>query len=264
VEKAVFGITKSEPHAVRIADALKAAGFSNNDISVLFPDKSGTRDFAHEQHTKAPEGAAAGAGTGVVLGGAFGWLVGIGALAIPGVGPFIAAGPIMAALAGAGVGAAAGGVAGALVGMGIPEYEAKRYEGKIKNGNILMSVHTRDSDERDRAKQIFKDAGAEDISYTGESSAADRDETYATDRRVSPDMPVRTYSPRVGSVVPSDTTQPADEAGLEAARDYDRKAVKFSRSGQVESKAREAREALDGPEAPELREAERIGKQHGK
>lgn len=169
MEKAVFGIAKNEPQAVRIADALKAAGFSNNDVSVLFPDKDGSRDFAHEQNTKAPEGAAAGAGTGAVLGGAFGWLVGIGALAIPGLGPFIAAGPIMAAIAGAGVGAAAGGLTGALVGMGIPEYEAKRYEGKVKDGNILMSVHTEDSKERDRAKQIFIDGGAEDISYTGES-----------------------------------------------------------------------------------------------
>jgi hypothetical protein len=179
VEKAVFGIAKNEPQAVVIANALKAAGFSNNDVSVLFPDKSGTRDFAHEQHTKAPEGAAAGAGTGAVLGGAFGWLVGIGALAIPGVGPFIAAGPIMAALAGAGVGAAAGGLTGALVGMGIPEYEAKRYEGRVKDGNILMSVHTRNGEERDRAKEIFKNAGAEDISYTGEAAVADRGEAAA-------------------------------------------------------------------------------------
>ena len=135
-DKAVFGIAKSVAQAERIADGLKAAGFSGDDISVLFPDKEGTRDFAHEQHTKAPEGAATGAGTGGVLGGALGWLVGIGSLAIPGVGPFIAAGPIMAALAGAAVGAAAGGLAGALVGLGIPEYEAKRYEGKIREGNI--------------------------------------------------------------------------------------------------------------------------------
>src|SRR5438477_569772 len=134
----------------------------NNDISVLFPDKAGTRDFAHEQHTKAPEGAATGAGTGGAVGGVVGWLVGIGSLAIPGVGPFIAAGPIMAALAGAGVGAAVGGLSGALIGMGIPEYEAKRYEGKIKEGNILIAVHSEDSDERKRAKEIFKTANAED------------------------------------------------------------------------------------------------------
>jgi hypothetical protein len=169
MDKAVFGIAKTDAQAVDIANALKAAGFASSDVSVLFPDKEGTRDFAHEQHTKAPEGAATGAGTGAVLGGAFGWIVGIGALAIPGLGPFIAAGPIMAALAGAGVGAAAGGVAGALVGMGIPEYEAKRYEGKVKDGNILLSVHTEDGNERARAKQIFIDRGAEDISYTGEA-----------------------------------------------------------------------------------------------
>src|SRR5580693_4610810 len=166
--KAVICIAKSEEQATRIVDDLKAAGFSNNDVSVLLPDKAGTRDFAHEQHTKAPEGAAAGAGTGAVLGGALGWLVGIGSLAIPGIGPFIAAGPIMAALAGVGIGATAGGVAGGLIGMGMPEYEAKRYEGKVKDGNILMSVHTQDGKERDRAKEIFKNGGAEDISSTGE------------------------------------------------------------------------------------------------
>jgi hypothetical protein len=169
MEKAVFCIANSETQARTIVDQLKAAGFSNNDISVLFPDKSGTKDFAHEQNTKAPEGAAAGAGTGGVLGGALGWLVGIGALAIPGLGPFIAAGPIMAALSGAAAGAALGGLSGALIGMGIPEYEAKRYEGKVKEGNILISVHTDDSTERSRAEDIFKRAGADDISYTGEA-----------------------------------------------------------------------------------------------
>ena len=170
--KAVFGITKSESQAIAIADQLKAAGFSENDVSVLFPDKEGTKDFAHEQHTKAPEGAATGATGGALLGGALGWMVGIGALAIPGLGPFIAAGPLMAALAGAAGGAAAGGLTGALIGMGIPEYEAKRYEGKVKDGNILISVHTGDSKERDRAKKIFEDGGAEDISYTGEASVS--------------------------------------------------------------------------------------------
>jgi hypothetical protein len=169
-KKAVFGIAKSESQAIAIADNLKAAGFSENDVSVLFPDKQGTKDFAHEQHTKAPEGATTGASTGAVLGGALGWMVGIGALAIPGLGPFIAAGPIMAALAGAAGGAAAGGLTGALIGMGIPEYEAKRYEGKVKDGNILLSVHTDDSNERDRAKKILEAGGAVDISYTGEAS----------------------------------------------------------------------------------------------
>src|SRR5450432_1519766 len=156
MEKVVFGIAKTENQAISIANQLKTAGFSENDISVLFPDKTGTRDFAHEQHTKAPEGAATGAGSGAILGGALGWMVGIGALAIPGLGPFIAAGPIMAALAGAGAGAAAGGVTGALVGIGIPEYEAKQYEEKMNGGNILISVHTEDAAERTRVKEIFK------------------------------------------------------------------------------------------------------------
>jgi hypothetical protein len=168
--KSGFCLIDNERQAERIVDELRARGFCNNDISVLFPDNSGTRDFAHEQNTKAPEGAAAGAGTGGVVGGVLGWLAGIGSLAIPGVGPFIAAGPIMAALAGAGVGAAVGGISGTLVGLGIPEYEAKQYEGKIKGGNILISVHAEDGDERDEAEQIFKNAGAHDISYTGESS----------------------------------------------------------------------------------------------
>ncbi len=167
--KSVICIARTEAQAATIVEQLKAANFSNNAISVLLPDKTGTRDFAHEQHTKAPEGAATGASTGGVLGGALGWLVGIGALAIPGLGPFIAAGPIMAALSGAAAGAALGGVTGALIGLGIPEYEAKRYEGKIKDGNILISVHADDSTERDRAKAIFERAGAEDISYTEEA-----------------------------------------------------------------------------------------------
>ena len=176
MSKSVFCLSDNESQTERIVQELKTAGFSNNDISVLFPDKSGTKDFAHEQHTKAPEGAATGAGTGGVLGGGLGWLVGIGALAIPGVGPFIAAGPIMAALAGAGVGAAVGGLTGALVGMGIPEYEAKRYEGKIKEGNILISVHSEDSDEVKRAKDIFERAGAHDISYSEEKGVPKQEE----------------------------------------------------------------------------------------
>lgn len=154
-------------------DQLKEASFSNNDISVLFPDKGTSRDFAHEKNTKAPEGAIAGAGTGGVVGGALGWIVGIGALAIPGVGPFIAAGPILAALSGAAIGAAAGGIAGGLIGLGIPELEAKRYEGKVKEGNILLSVHTENSVEIKRATEIFTKAGAHDICTTGEASAPD-------------------------------------------------------------------------------------------
>ncbi len=170
-KKSVFCITTSRDQADRIVDQLKTANFSNNDISVLFPDKGTTRDFAHEKNTKAPEGAVAGASTGGVVGGALGWIVGIGALAIPGVGPFIAAGPIMAALSGAAIGAAAGGIAGGLIGLGIPEIEAKRYEGKVKEGNILLSVHTENSEEISRAKEIFTQAGAEDVCTTGEASA---------------------------------------------------------------------------------------------
>ena len=173
--KAVFGLVDTERQAEIIVENLKVAGFRNNDISVLFPDKGGTRDFAHEKATKAPEGAAAGAGTGTVVGGVLGWFVGIGSLAIPGVGPFIAAGPIMAALAGAGVGAAVGGLSGALIGLGIPEYEAKQYEGKIRQGNILISVHSEDRDEVKRAKEIFERAGAHDISSTGEESVPRKD-----------------------------------------------------------------------------------------
>jgi hypothetical protein len=173
--KSVFCLVDSEPQAEAIVDKLKAANFSHNDISVLFPDKSGTRDFAHEQNTKAPEGAATGAGTGGAVGGVLGWLVGIGSLAIPGVGPFIAAGPIMAALAGVGVGAAVGGLTGALVGMGIPELEAKQYEGKIKGGNILISVHSENGDETKRAKEIFERSGAHDIAYTEEEGVAKED-----------------------------------------------------------------------------------------
>lgn len=169
MSKAVFCIAKTQTQAEAIVDQLKMAGFSYDDISVLFPDKQGSKDFAHEHHTKAPEGAATGAGAGGVVGGTLGLLAGIGSLAIPGVGPFIAAGPIMAALSGAAVGAAVGGLTGALIGLGIPEYEAKRYEGKIRKGNILISVHTEDSNEASRVKEIFEQNNAEDISSTKEA-----------------------------------------------------------------------------------------------
>ena len=168
--KSVFCLVRDEGQACRVIEDLQAAGFSNNDISVLLPDKSGTKDFAHEKGTKAPEGATTGGVAGGVLGGALGWLAGIGALAIPGVGPLIAAGPIMAALGGAAVGAAGGGIIGALVGMGIPEYEAKRYEAKVREGNVLISVHTEDSDEAKKAKEIFERDGGSDIASAGESS----------------------------------------------------------------------------------------------
>ena len=168
---AVFGIYPNYSCVENGVETLKAAGFRNTDISVLLPENVGSKDFAHVHDTKAPEGAATGAGTGAVVGGALGWLAGIGALAIPGLGPFIAAGPIMAALAGVGVGGAVGGVTGALIGMGMPEYVAVRYEGRVKKGGILLSVHTDNSEWKNRAKDILERTGAEDISSSGEASA---------------------------------------------------------------------------------------------
>jgi len=168
---AVFGIYRTATAAEMAVDQLLQAGFTNNAISVLLPDEKSTRDFAHEKATKAPEGTTTGVAAGGVVGGTLGLLAGIGALAIPGVGPFIAAGPIMGALAGLGVGGAVGGLIGALVGMGIPEYEAKRYEGRIKEGGVLLSAHCDTSEQITRAKNILKNSGAEDISSTGEASA---------------------------------------------------------------------------------------------
>ena len=165
-----YGIYPNRASLEHGVEALKSANFRNEDISVLFPDKDTTRDFAHEKNTKAPEGAVAGASTGGVIGGALGWIAGIGALAIPGVGPFIAAGPVMAALSGIAVGAAVGGIAGALIGMGIPEIEARRFAGKVKAGNILISVHADNSAEITEAKELFTDAGAQDICVAGEPS----------------------------------------------------------------------------------------------
>jgi hypothetical protein len=178
---AVFGIYRSRNHAENAVDRIAKAGFSQNDISVLLPDVQSTKEFAHEKATKAPEGTAAGVTTGGAIGGTLGLLAGIGVLAIPGLGPFIAAGPIMASLAGLGVGGAVGGLVGALVGMGIPEYEAKRYEGRVKDGGVLLSVHCDTSEEITRAKALLKETGAEDISSTGEKAGS-------------------------GSVVPGDTT----------------------------------------------------------
>lgn len=171
MKASVYCTTKTTLQAENIVEALKAAGFSNDSISALMPDKRTTKDFAHEHSTKAPEGATTGGVAGLGVGAAVGWLAGIGALAIPGVGPFIAAGPIMAALGGAAIGTAAGGVVGGLIGMGIPEFEAKRYDAKIREGNILLSVHTEDSKQRDVAKDIFKRFDADDISTGSEASA---------------------------------------------------------------------------------------------
>jgi len=166
-----YGIYPNRASLEHGVEALKSANFRNEDISVLFPDNQGSKEFAHEKNTKAPEGATTGATTGVLAGGALGWLAGIGALAIPGVGPFIAAGPIVAALAGAGVGGTLGGLTGALIGAGIPEYEAKRYEGRIKEGGILVSVHCDNSEWTKKAKEILQHTGAEDVASAGEASA---------------------------------------------------------------------------------------------
>ena len=171
---AVFGIYKTVQSAEAAVDHLISKGFSNSAISVLLPDDESTRAFAHEKNTKAPEGTTAGAATGSVVGGTLGLLAGIGALAIPGVGPLIAAGPIMAALAGVGVGGAVGGVVGALVGLGIPEYEAKRYEGAVKNGGTLLSVHCDTSEQVDSAKASLKESGAQDIASASDSGSNDK------------------------------------------------------------------------------------------
>src|SRR6516162_8230618 len=169
MKRSALCLVDTEAQADAIVGKLRSAGFSDNDISVLFPDKGSTRDFAHKKETKMPEGAAVGAGTGGAIGGTIGLLAGIGTLAIPGLGPFIAAGPIVAALSGGAIGVGVGGLTGALVGLGIPEYEAKPYEGKVKEGGILISVHSESNDETKRAKHIFKAAGARDISSAGES-----------------------------------------------------------------------------------------------
>lgn len=168
---AAFGLYRNQTAVEEGVDALKAAGFRNTDISVLLPENMGSKDLAHEKNTKAPEGATAGASTGAVVGGALGWLLGIGALAIPGIGPFIAAGPIMAALAGVGAVGALGGITGALVGAGMPEYEAKRYEGHLKSGGILLSVHCDDDHWTKRAVEVLKNSGAEDVATSAEAHA---------------------------------------------------------------------------------------------
>lgn len=167
-KKAVLGVVSSIAQAERTLNELERAGFSTNDISALFPDSGGSRAFAHEHHTKAPEGACAGIGAGGALGGALGLLAGLGAISVPGLGALVAAGPLLAGLSGAAAGAAVGGVAGALIGMGIPEIEAKQYEGKLRQGKILLSIHVEDGEERDRAKQVLTRNGVSDIATATE------------------------------------------------------------------------------------------------
>ncbi len=188
---AAFGIFPSHTAAAGAVDHLHAAGFSNDDVSVLMADKQGSKDFAAEKNTKAPEGTTAG----VFGGGTLGLLAGLGALAIPGVGPLIAAGPIMGALAGLGIGGAVGGLLGALVGLGIPEYEAKRYEGRVNDGGILVSVHCESSEEVGRAKDVLRQAGGEDIASSGEKAVSTHTANAAelSDRNVGVHTPTRTY-----------------------------------------------------------------------
>jgi hypothetical protein len=170
----VYALAKTDAQAIRIANRLRTAGFTEGDISLLAPDRGGMRDLGHQNSTKAPEGAAAGASAGALFGGALGWLAGIGALAIPGVGPLIAAGPILATLSGAALGTAAGGMTGALAGLGIPEYEAQAYEGKLREGNILMCVHADNSDEAAEVRRIYGEEQAESISTGSEAAVPGR------------------------------------------------------------------------------------------
>lgn len=204
---AAFAIFPTRAAAESAVDRLLAAGFSNEDVSVLMADTNSTREFATEKNTKAPEGTTTGGVVGGAIGGTLGLLAGIGALAIPGVGPLIAAGPIMATLAGLGVGGAVGGLVGALVGLGIPEYEAKRYEGRVKDGGILVSVHCDTSDEISRAKDVLKQAGGEDIASSGEKSVsthtANSDKRYVEGDRVDTTRD-RVYERTPGTPVPND------------------------------------------------------------
>lgn len=186
--KVIFGIYKSKGAAESGVEILKSNSFRLSDISVLLPKDSGSQDLLHTKATKAPEGAATGAGTGAVIGGVLGLLVGVGALAIPGVGPLIAAGPIMASLAGMGVGGAVGGLSGALIGFGIPEYEAKRFEGYVKDGGILISVHVDDKEWAEKAKTLLEATGAKDVAMST-ALKGDDDTTYPV-QRMGPSEPI--------------------------------------------------------------------------
>ena len=196
MKRSALCLVDTETQADAIVGKLRSAGFSDNDISVLFPDKGSTRDFAHKKETKMPEGATVGASTGSVVGGTIGLLAGIGALAIPGLGPFIAAGPIIAALSGGAIGAGVGGLTGALIGLGIPEYEAKRYEGKVKEGGILISVHSENNEETSSAKNIFREEGARDISSTAETHAEveAEDDSDVKEARVNKALPIEDFA----------------------------------------------------------------------
>lgn len=181
----VFGLYSTEATVAEGVDQLRLAGFRNTDVSVLFSENAGNKDLAHEKNTKAPEGAAAGGASGAVLGGALGWLVGAGLLAIPGLGPFLAAGPIVSLLSGVGVGSTIGGLTGALIGSGMPEYEAKRYEGRIRKGGLLLSVHCDNTELEKKAKRILENTGAQDVSSGSEAKADFGSSDQATPRSTS-------------------------------------------------------------------------------
>jgi hypothetical protein len=199
---AVFGIFQDRPAVEETVEHLRSAGFRSTDISVLFPDNQGTKDFAHEKSTKAPEGATAGVVAGGITGGVLGWLTGVGALVIPGLGPFLAAGPIVAALAGAGAMGTLGGIVGALAGLGIPEYEAKRYEGRIREGGILVSVHCDSSDWVRRCKEVMVDTGGQDI--------AAADEKHGDFANADKPMP-RLRAATTGTLAPGETDLDIDQ-----------------------------------------------------
>ncbi len=229
---AVFGIYTTPATAEAAVDHLLSAGFSNSDISVLLPDDESTRAFAHEKNTKAPEGTTTGVAAGGVVGGTLGLLAGIGALAIPGVGPLIAAGPIMGALAGLGVGGAVGGIVGALVGMGIPEYEAKRFEGAVKNGGTLLSVHCDSSDGISRAKDALKNTGAHDIASAGEEGSRDTSGGHTTFGNLSSNEDRRddirdTRDVRTGTLDDTRTTGTLDETRDDTLVDTPRTSTRY-------------------------------------
>jgi hypothetical protein len=252
---AVFGIFKTEDAAERAVDQLITAGFSNSDISALLPGNETTRAFAHEKHTKAPEGTATGATTGGIVGGTLGLLAGIGALAIPGVGPLIAAGPIVAAMAGAGAGGAVGGLVGALVGMGIPEYEAKRFEGAVKNGGTLVSVHCDYSDEIATAKRVLKEAGGQDIASSGEESVSKDKDHDRNARTVDPlyagtraDEPVYAQRDRERSIEDNERARVVAEENRErqtVAERQERRIAEENRDRSVAAEERQRRIAAE-------------------
>jgi uncharacterized protein (TIGR02271 family) len=248
-------LVDTEDQAAAIVEKLRTAGFSDNDISVLFPDKGSTRDFAHKKETKMPEGATIGASTGGAVGGTIGLLAGIGALAIPGLGPFIAAGPIMAALSGGAIGAGVGGLTGALVGLGIPEYEAKRYEGKVKEGGILISVHSENSDETNRAKDIFKEAGAHDISSTGEAHS----DFKAQDVSDTQDTSFREVSPGNDITSPRDSTSGAGKGSLPRKADQPYQAQHSISETPAGTQPRESGDEI-AAEVPLSEEEVKVGK----